>query len=96
MMDEDARELAGEAYERDAGKPGYRWGRAKGRIGFHRGKIEVESPWVRSKATGKEMSLPSWQGADEPDADEECRHAEGEPRGAPARGGCSGRGGIGL
>lgn len=65
MMDKDAKELAGEAYERDAGKPGYRWGRAKGRIGFHGGKIEVERPRVRLKATGKEMPLPSWQEAAE-------------------------------
>ena len=65
MMDDDVNELAGEAYERNSGKPGYRWGRAKGRVGFHGGKVEIERPRVRSKATGAEMPLPSWQEAAE-------------------------------
>ena len=61
MMDDDVNELAGEAYERNSGKPGYRWGRIKGGIGFHGDKIEVEHPRVRSKDMGAEMPLPSWQ-----------------------------------
>lgn len=60
MLDEDAKALAGEAHARDADKPGYRWGRTKGRLGFHGGKIEIERPRVRSKASGKELPLPSW------------------------------------
>lgn len=63
MLEEDARELAGEAHARDAGKPGYRWGRTTGRVGFHGGKVAVERPRVRSKTTGKELALPSWQEA---------------------------------
>ncbi len=60
MLDEDAKALAGEAHARDADKPGYRWGRTKGRLGFHGGKVEIERPRVRSKASGKELPLPSW------------------------------------
>ena len=33
----------------------------KPRLVFTGGKIEVDRPRVRSKATGKEMSLPSWE-----------------------------------
>ena len=65
MMDDDVNELADEAYERNSSKPGYRWGRTKGRVGFHGGKVEIERPRVRSKATGAEMPLPSWQEAAE-------------------------------
>ena len=61
MLEEDARELAGEAHARDAAKPGYRWGRTTGRVGFHGGKVALERPRVRSKTTGKELALPSWQ-----------------------------------
>ena len=60
MLDEDARALAGERHARDAAKPGYRWGRTKGRLGFHGGKVELERPRIRSKTTGKELPLPSW------------------------------------
>jgi hypothetical protein len=31
-----------------------------GAVGFHGGKVEVERPRVHSKATGKELPLPSW------------------------------------
>lgn len=65
MLEEDARELAGEAHARDAEKPGYRWGRTTGRVGFHGGKVALDRPRVRSKTTGKELALPSWQEASE-------------------------------
>jgi putative transposase len=55
--------LAGDPHARDAEKPGYRWGRTRGRLGFHGGKVELERPRVRSKATGKELPLPSWSEA---------------------------------
>ena len=61
MMGEDVTRLAGERYEHCPEKPGYRWGTSKAQVGFHGGKIEVERPRVRSKATGKEMALPSWE-----------------------------------
>ena len=41
MLEEDARELAGEAHARDAAKPGYRWARTTGRVGFHDGKVAL-------------------------------------------------------
>ena len=52
---------AGGRYEHRPDKPGYRWGQAKAQVGFHGGKIEVDRPRVRNKATGKEMTLPSWE-----------------------------------
>lgn len=63
MMEEDAIALAGERHDRSCGKPGYRWGRTKGRIGFHGGTVAMERPRVRAKAGGGEMVLPSWQEA---------------------------------
>lgn len=63
MLREDARQLAGAPHAREADKPGYRWGRTRGRLGFHGGKVELERPRVRSKTTGKELPLPSWQEA---------------------------------
>ena len=61
MMSEDVTRLAGDRYEHSAEKPGYRWGTSKGQVGFHGGKVEVDRPRVRSKSTGKEMALPSWE-----------------------------------
>jgi len=63
MMEEDVNALAGNSYARAPDKPGFRWGRTRGRVGFHAGKIEVERPRVRSKTTRKELPLPSWQEA---------------------------------
>jgi len=63
MMEEDATALTGDPYARAADKPGFRWGRTRGRVGFHGGKVEVERPRVRSKTTNKELPLPSWQEA---------------------------------
>ena len=65
LMDADVASLAGAAHARDDDKPGYRWGRTKGRLGFHGGKVELERPRVRSKVTGKELPLPSWREAAE-------------------------------
>lgn len=65
LMDADVASLAGAAHARADDKPGYRWGRTKGRPGFHGGKVELERPRVRSKVTGKELRLPSWQEAAE-------------------------------
>ena len=63
MLEEDTRELAGEAHACDAAKPGYRWGRTTGGIGFHGGKVALQCSRVHSKTTGKELVLPSWQEA---------------------------------
>jgi putative transposase len=65
MMEEDAQALAGSPHARAPDKPGHRWGRTKGRLGFHGGKVELERPRIRSKTTGKEMALPTWREAAE-------------------------------
>ena len=59
MLEEDAMALTGAPHARAADKPGHRWGRTKGPVGFHGGKVEVERPRVRAKATGKVLPLPS-------------------------------------
>jgi putative transposase len=38
------------------------WGRTKGKLGFHGGKIELERPRVRARNGGK-IALPSWHAA---------------------------------
>ena len=63
MLEEDVTGLAGARYERSGDAPGYRWGSAKGTLGFHGGKVEVERPRVRSRVTGKEIALPTWKEA---------------------------------
>lgn len=63
MLEADAEALAGVRHGRDAHKPGHRWGRTKGQLGFHGGKVELERPRVRSKTTGEELALPSWREA---------------------------------
>ncbi|MCP5085178.1 MAG: IS256 family transposase [Alphaproteobacteria bacterium] len=61
LMNEDVDALAGQRYEHCPDKPGYRWGHTKAQAGFHGGKVDVDRPRVRNKATGKEMALPSWE-----------------------------------
>src|SRR5436309_15075477 len=51
MMDQDAR-----GPDRQA----HRWGKTKGKIGFHGGKVEIERPRLRDFA-GKEQAVPSWR-----------------------------------
>src|SRR6266852_2704299 len=62
MMQEDAARLCGPRYGRGEERDGHRWGKTKGRVGFHGGKIEVNRPRVRAR-DGGEMTLPSWQAA---------------------------------
>ena len=62
MMEEDASRLCGSRYSRDEGRGGHRWGRTRGKVGFHGGKVEIERPRVRARAGG-EMALPSWETA---------------------------------
>jgi putative transposase len=62
MMDEDAAELCGPRYGRAAGKDGRRWGKTKGKVGFHGGQVEIERPRVRAR-NGGEIALPSWEAA---------------------------------
>ena len=62
MMEEDATCLCGPRYGRADGKGGYRWGKTKGNVGFHGGKVDVERPRVRAR-DGGELALPSWEAA---------------------------------
>jgi putative transposase len=66
MMERDAEEACGPRHGRGEKRRGYRWGRTKGNIGFHGGKVEIERPRVR-EVNGKELSLPSWDKAIEED-----------------------------
>jgi hypothetical protein len=44
IMEEDAVQLCGSRYGREAGKHGHRWGKTKSKIGLHGGKIEIARP----------------------------------------------------
>jgi putative transposase len=62
MMDRDARAICGRRHARGRERQAHRWGRTKGKIGFHGGKVEVERPRLRG-FDGKEKALPSWEAA---------------------------------
>src|SRR5246127_5215080 len=62
MMEKDAQEACGPRHSRGKERSGYRWGRTRGKIAFHAGKIEIERPRVRDFA-GRELGLPSWENA---------------------------------
>ena len=47
MMEDDAARLCGPRHGRGGDRSGHRWGRTKGKIGFHGGKVEIERPRVR-------------------------------------------------
>ncbi|MEY9126159.1 hypothetical protein ABH994_006409 [Bradyrhizobium yuanmingense] len=62
MMEADVTAACGPRHGRDAARRAHRWGRTRGRIGFHGGKIEVERPRVRG-VDGREVTIPSWETA---------------------------------
>jgi hypothetical protein len=62
MLCDDAQKLAGAPHNRGGGRIGHRWGRTKGKIGFHGGKVAVQRPRVRSY-DGHEIALPTWTAA---------------------------------
>lgn len=62
MMDDDAQAICGPRHARGYFRRAHRWGKTKGKIGFHGGKVEVERPRLRSFA-GTEQALPSWEAA---------------------------------
>ena len=62
MMEQDAEAICGLRHARGEGRQAHRWGRTKGKIGFHGGKVDVERPRVRG-LDGEERILPSWKGA---------------------------------
>src|SRR6201990_2776527 len=66
MLCEDAQQLAGAHHSRDGGRGGPRWGRRKGKIGFHGGKVAVHRPRIRS-LDGHEVALPTWTAAQSED-----------------------------
>lgn len=61
-METDAAQLCGPRYGRGDSKAGHRWGRTKGKVGFHGGKVAIERPRVRAQGGG-ELPLPSWEAA---------------------------------
>ena len=62
MLCEDAQQLAGAPHSRGNGRVGHRWGRTKGKIGFHGGNVAVHRPRVRG-FDGHEVALPTWTAA---------------------------------
>lgn len=66
MMEAEVTAACGPRHGRDAARRAHRWGRTRGRIGFHGGKIEVERPRVRG-VHGREVTIPSWETAAQED-----------------------------
>src|ERR1700692_1142905 len=62
MMDHDVRVICGPRHARGHDRRAPRWGKTRGKIGFHGGKVEIERPRLRS-FEGKEQALPSWAAA---------------------------------
>ena len=62
MMDHDAQAICGPRHARGPFRRAHRWGKTKGKIGFHGGNIEIERPRLRG-FEGKERALPSWEAA---------------------------------
>jgi putative transposase len=47
MMDHDAQAICGPRHARGHERQAHRWGTARGKIGFHGGKVEIERPRLR-------------------------------------------------
>src|ERR1700694_2658752 len=62
MLCEDAQQLAGTPHSRGGGRVGHRWGKTKGKIGFHGGKVAGRPRRVRA-LDGHELPLPTWTAA---------------------------------
>src|SRR5215831_9825345 len=62
MMDRDAQAICGPRHARGRDRRAHRWGKTKGKIGFHGGKVEIERPRLRG-FDGKEQAVPSWEAA---------------------------------
>src|ERR1019366_7559727 len=62
MMDDDAQAVCGPRHARGHDRRAHRWGKTKGKIGFHGGKVEIERPRLRS-FEGKDQALPRWEAA---------------------------------
>src|SRR4051812_50102063 len=59
MMEADVTAACGPRHGRDAARRAHRWGRTRGRIGFHGGKIGGERPRGRGGGGGGGTD-PSW------------------------------------
>ncbi len=79
MLEEDAVAACGARHERGESRKAHRWGRTKGKIGFHGGKVEIERPRacgarqgrVRPAELGERRQRRlARQMGDEPDADQ--------------------------
>lgn len=66
MMEQDALAACGERHERSGRRTAHRWGKTKGKIGFHGGKVEMARPRLRG-FDGKELAVPSWEAAQSED-----------------------------
>jgi putative transposase len=66
MMDQDATQLCGPRYGHRDGRSGHRWGKTRGRIGFHGGTVSLDRPRLRGR-DAREMTLPSWEAAQSED-----------------------------
>src|SRR3974377_1336906 len=66
MMEQDAVAACGERHERNGQRKAHRWGKTKGKIGFHGGKVEMARPRLRG-FDGKERAVPSWEAAQSED-----------------------------
>jgi len=55
-------DACGPRHARGKGRQAHRWGKTKGKLGFHGGKVEIERPRLRG-FDGKEQALPSWEEA---------------------------------
>jgi putative transposase len=62
MLEADAVSACGPRHGRGRNRRAHRWGKTKGKIGFHGGKVELERPRLRGFG-GKEQALPSWEAA---------------------------------
>ena len=62
MMEADVEAACGPRHGRDDKREAHRWGRTRGRVGFHGGKVEVERPRIRGIG-GREVPIESWDRA---------------------------------
>ena len=62
MMAADVDDLCGDRHARSTERRGHRWGRTRGKIGYHGGKVDIVRPRVRGRG-GDELVLPSWTAA---------------------------------
>lgn len=61
-MAADVEELCGRRHARSPERRGHHWGRTRGKIGYHGGKVDIVRPRVRG-GDGEEVPLPSWTAA---------------------------------